>query len=429
MHSLLLSALCGVLSASGAFLFPDEPLDAEGVRLVAQVPESGPKLIAKDESRPKLWYAPVAARPVEDGVRIWYQRVDSGEAEYINQRTLCVGDLKGRSWSIPALTLEAPAWGGNNNVCMTRSPHKPTWGGFNVFQLVEHNNALHMLYWDQPDEDGLAGAMIATSSDGLAWEKQPGAVFTEHNDAYSLMKHREEYWLYQTMLEDWPDKPYTDNLPEKRRVQSFRHSTDLKTWTDQEIILRPDAQDPPEAEFYLMKAFPYGGGFAGLLMKYYADPKLEGKHSGIIVNELIASRDGKLWERPFRETDIGFWCYADPFDIGAKTHFAIWKDGGMETVAYRKNRLTAAVAEAGGSFTLALGPERGLPKSINADTSQGWIELDVVDGSGAVQESFGRCRIEALDRLEIPMRWNTDAPVEGMKLRVRMEKSSLYALE
>ena len=42
---------------------------------------------------------------------------------------------------------------------MTRSPHKPTWGGFNVFQIVAgRRRAWQMLYWDQPGPTGEAGA-------------------------------------------------------------------------------------------------------------------------------------------------------------------------------------------------------------------------------------------------------------------------------
>lgn len=429
MHPLLLHAVCALAAAPTVFLSPADLHDADGVRVEARIPEPGRVLIPKDPDRPKLWYAPVASRAIDSGVRLWYQRVNTEETAWEDQRTLCVGDLRDGKWTLPALHPDPPVWGGPNNVCLTRSPHRPTWGGFNVFQIVEHKDRLALLYWDQPAEEGLAGAMFAYSSDGLSWEKQRGAVFTEHNDAYTLMKRENEFWLYQTMLEDWPDKPYTDNLPEKRRVQAFRTSPDLQAWTDQEIILRPDEQDPPEAEFYLMKAFPYGNGFAGLLMKYYADPALEGKHSGIIVNELIASRDGRAWERPFRHTDLGFWSYADPFPIGSEIHFAIWKDGGMETVAYPKDRLTAAAAEARGGFTLPLNADRGLPSTMNADTSQGWIELDVVDGAGAPRESFGRCRVEALDARAIPLAWKQEEIEPGLKLRVRMERSALYALD
>ena len=429
MVSTVLLVLCGAITAPGSFLLPDELLEAQGVQLKAQRPEPGMQLIAKDETRPKLWYAPVATRVMEDGVRVWYQRVNSGESEWLDQRTLCVGDIRGGDFLLPALRDTEPVWGGPNNVCMTRSPHTPTWGGFNVFQIVEQDGALQMLYWDQPDEDGQAGVMLATSDDGWQWDKRPGTVFTEHNDAYTVRPHGEAYLLYQTVLEDWPDKPFADNLDGKRRVQSLRRSTDLKTWTPQEVILRPDDQDPPEAEFYLMKTFPYGAGYAGLLMKYYADPKLEGKHSGIIVNELIASRDGVQWERPYRDTDIGFWAYADPFDIGNKTHFVIWKDGGMETVYYSKNRLTGVTSEGDGGFSLALGANRELPGRLNADTSDGWIELDVIDGNGVVQAGYGQCRIEKVDGSSIPLGWKIGKAAPDMRLRVRMNAATIFALE
>jgi len=260
-----------------------------------------------------------------------------------------------------------------------------------------------MLYWDQPAETGQAGAMLATSKDnGVTWEKDPvGAVFTEHNDAFTLLRTDDGHTLYQTMLEDWPDKPFQDNLPKKKRVQSIRHSKDLRTWTPQEVLLRPDKDDVPETEFYLMKAFPYGQGYAGLVMKYFGDPKMPDKHSAILKNELILSRNGKTWQRPFRDFDIGFWCYSHPFPVNDRMHFVIWKDNAMETVSYLPSRMFAAVFDGEGEFTtppMEIATNRFL---LNADTSHGWLEIEMLDSRG-----IGVKRIEGADDAEILLEWN-----------------------
>lgn len=286
-------------------------------------------LIPADDAHPKMWTYPAAVEVQGEAVRVWYQRVDKEEKEYADQRVLCLGTLTTAGFAPEKMREGAPAWGGVDNVVLRRSPHKPTWGGFNVFQMTHEPKGYHLLYWDQPAQ-GEAGALLAESADGIAWTKdETHAVFTEHNDAYTLIRAGEGFRLYQTMLEDWPDKPYKDNLDKKRRVIALRSSPDLKTWSPQAVVLRPDAQDPPETEFYLMKTFPHAGGFAGLIMKYYGDPARPGEHSAILKNELVLSKDGEHWKRPWRDVDLGFWTYADPFPWQGKIAFVVGKDRGL----------------------------------------------------------------------------------------------------
>ena len=412
------------------FLSPEDLTDARGVTLEAQLPQPGLTLFAKDPDHPKLWYAPVAAETLPDGARIWYQRVNKDEKEYADQRTLCVGEIHGDKWTLVPLAPEAPAWGGINNVCMRRSPFKPTWGGFNVFQMAKTDGTYNMLYWDQPDETGKAGAMLATSADGLHWEKQPGTVFTDYNDAYSLLPDSGGYLLYQTALEDWPDKPYSDNLDKKRRVLTLRQSNDLKQWTPQEVFLRPDAQDPPETEFYLMKAFRYGGNVLGLIMKYYADPALPGKHSAILKYELIVSPDGVHWTRPFRNTDLGFWSYADPFMLGDRLHFVIWKDGGMNTVAYAPRRLTAVCAGVGeGTFTTGPISTAKPAFTLDADAKDGWIEITLLDNAGKPVNNAPPKRIENTNSENLPVDFpGNPNPGGPYRLAIRMSNAKLFAV-
>jgi hypothetical protein len=431
MIALLAVCLASAADLPMAFLSPGDIGQAEGVSVAAQVPESGLALLFNNH-KPDLWYAPVAAIPDGDVVRIWYQRVCKSEKEYFDQRALCVGELRGENWTLPALDETTPAWGGPNNVVMRRSPHKPTWGGFNVFQIVRSGSAYRMLYWDQPEPPAEAGAMVAESKDGIRWEQRPGTVFIEHNDAYSLLEKDGEYIVYQTALEPWPDKPYPDNLDKFKRVLCVRTSRDMLTWSPQEVFLRPDKDDAPETEFYLLKVFAYGDGYAGLIMKYFGDPKSPNKHSAILKYELIVSNDARTWERPYRDTDIGFWSYADPFAVGDRLHFVIWKDGGMNTVAYRKDGIAAVVAEGSGSFTTRAFtlPASGI--ALNADARDGWIEAQLLNESGEPIDSV-RARTGAIDDLRVPLALSEETikKFAGRKcaLRIRMEKAKLYAIE
>jgi len=412
------------------FLVPEDLVESVNVRLEAQLPHRTTVLIAKDADRAKLWYAPVAAEPAGSGARVWYQRVDSGEKEYADQRTLCVGVIGDGAWHPVPLDPAPPAWGGVNNVCLRRSPFKPTWGGFNVFQVLRGRagEGYHLLYWDQPDEKGKAGGMLAHSADGLRWEKSAGTVFTEYNDAFSLASDREGYLVYQTCLEDWPDKPYPDNLDKKRRVQSIRRSKDLRAWTAQEVFLRPDALDPPETEFYLMKTFQLDGVTFGLLMKYLADPARPKKHSGIMPCELIVARDATQWERPFRKTDLGFWSYADPVRINGELTFVFGKDGGMSAAAYLPDRLVAAVArgEVGGFVTRPFPYSRTLV--LDADAAKGWIEAELLTASGEAVNGVRPVRIEGKEGTGLPLEFAAvPATLQQCRLRFKMKDARLFA--
>jgi hypothetical protein len=145
------------------FLGPEDIEAGMNVRVEAQLPETVVTLVAKDADRPSLWYSPTAAHERDGEVWVWYQRVDKSAAEYMDQRALCLGVIRDGQWRLPELSPESPAWGGPNNVVMRRSPYKPTWGGFNVFQITRVGRGYQMLYWDQPNDTGEAGAMLARS--------------------------------------------------------------------------------------------------------------------------------------------------------------------------------------------------------------------------------------------------------------------------
>jgi len=432
----VLCLCCGMvflgLPSTLVFLGPEDLSSAENVRVEAQVPSTHRTLVPKDPAQPGLWFSPAAAIPAAGETWIWYQRVNKAETEYADQRTLCLGILRDGAWTCPEVNPTPPARGGPNNVVLTRSPHPPTWGGFNVFQILKERQQYRMLYWDQP-ESGPAGGMLAASLDGVHWQKDPpAAVFTEHNDAFSLLKKDGKYLLYQTMLEDWPDKPYPDNLDKKRRVQSLRESYDLLTWTPQKPLLRPDAEDPPETEFYLMKPFAYGGRYAALLFKYFADPNAPNKHSAKYAHELIVSADARAWVRPFRSVDLGVWTYADPFMDQGQLCFVYGKDSAIDLACYRKDGLTAAAAEEPGQFTTKTFSAPSGKCFANLDARQGWVEFGLLSGSGQRLPGLLPCRIEGIEGTDVPLPLQIPPQiVAGIKLfrfQIRMAHARLFAV-
>jgi hypothetical protein len=401
--------------------------------------ESRRFLLPTGPEHPTLWYSPSDIIPAQEGFRLYYQRIEKDQKESVDQRAWCMGllDLDG-SFRLPELHLFPGRPIELANAVLQRSPHKPAWGGFNVFQMVgDQESGFRLLYWDQP-EAGEAGGLIAESTDGLHWRKDESkAVFTEHNDAFSLLADpfREGYLLYQTRLADWPEKPVRDNLPGLRRVISLRRSTDLHHWSPQEDVLVPDAEDAPECEFYLMKAFRYGGRFAGLLMKYYADPEKAGKHSAIYRNELIFSEDGVRWERPFRETDMGVWSYVTPFDLGGRLSVAAYDPGGLALFQTRRDGLAACGSKEAGAFRTAVFEVPTNPISLNLESGQGgMVEVEILDASGAVMPGYeGRnCRLTGVNSVDQALSWGKRdlSGLAGQRVSVefRLREAWIYSL-
>jgi hypothetical protein len=427
LHAALLLGCIAAEPLPLVFLFPEQMEDATQVRIEAQAPGAFHTLIPADPAQPKLWYAPAAALQKGDEIQVWYQRVNKTEKEYADQRTLCLATLSPKGWTIPVLHPESPAWGGPNNVVMRRSPHPPTWGGFNVFQILQQPDGFHMLYWDQP-EQGNAGAMLATSPDGVNWTKDPrGTVFTETNDAFTMVRKGDAYLLYQTALEDWPDKPYADNLDKKRRVQTLRESKNLIHWTPQTPVLRPDPEDAPETEFYLMKVFPYGGAYAGLIMKYFADPARPKEHSAILKTELVVSPDARQWLRPFRKVDVACWSYADPFVFEGKHNFAIWKDGSMRRAEFPLFGLTAVVTDNEGEFVTPAFNTPGGKLQLHAAGSEGWIDVTILDAAKQPLKNTAPYRIERPDGNPVVLPWTVPQEVP-CRLKLHLHQARVFAV-
>ncbi len=432
---------CGESGTESTMYFMEPPDVAESQNVEFQVHRPfyrQPEMLWPTPlDKPGCWYMPVASEVTADRIRLWYQRIDKSEPEYVNQRVLCLAEIRGGEFSIPKLDIFPSPWPAEQNVVMHRSPHKPTWGGFNVFQIVRQPDGKYaMLFWDQPPT-GEAGGMVAVSPDGLHWElPSDQAVFTEHNDAFTLIwnTQRKEYFLYQTRLEPWPDKPYPDNLDKFRRVISLRRSKDLKTWTPQETILRPDSEDPIAMEFYLMKVFPYGNRYAGLLMRYQADPDRPGKHGSTTTTEFLLSDDGIAWRRPFRDTELGFWTYADPFPVGGDLCFAAYHKAGIALHRFRRDGLVSCGTDTEGSLTTHPFSAPETPVLLNFDALHGEVAVEAINERGRTIRGFSRdrCRFVGVEGTETPLRWdgNDLSKLNGKTIRLRfyLKLAQIYSL-
>lgn len=415
------------------FFEPGDIEQARGVEIVPLMPESKTTLIPAEPARPSLWYSPVATHTAGTTAYIWYQRVEREQPEYSDQRTLCLGLFHDGQWAIPSVREEPVPWDGPNNVVMRRSPHTPTWGGFNVFQILPFEGNYRMVYWDQPAE-GDAGAMHAVSPDGITWTTEPpGALFTEHNDAFTIIRVQDAFFMYQTKLLEWPDKPFADNLPGRRRVQSLRTSKDLIHWSEQEVILAPDDSDKARTEFYYMRPFHHAGRYAALLMKYYADPLKPGKHSALTETELIVSSDGRQWRRPFRQTNLGFWTMAQPF-LREDRHlcFPAAEGAAMVLHTFPLSRLSAVTAKKEGSFVTPVIELTEAGLVMDADARNGLIEVELLNADGDPASGLFPTAYEDMVGDSMALTWENfeaaELPMTECRLRFTLNNATLYSI-
>ena len=189
-------------------------------------------------------------------------------------------------------------------------------------------------------------------------------------------------------------------------------------------MLAPDTRDAPETEFYAFKSFAYGNGYAGILWKYFADPNRPGQHSKINRSELVVSADGVNWKRPYRNIDLGFFSYADPFIMNGSLFFATQgaPDSSSEGDTFLKgwltDRLVAAVGD-GGTFRTKpfYFPPNGI--NINANTQNGgWIDVTVCDGAGTPIVGWAPHHIQNDNGINLPLPWN--AGHEPVSLRITL---------
>lgn len=101
---------------------------------------------------------------------------------------------------------------------------------------------------------------------------------------------RSAFVIYGKM---WLDGP--DGTAAWKHGMGRVESPDFFNWSRPQLILTPDDQDAPHVEFHTSPIFTYNGCY------FCLNQILNRKAGGEIDIELMTSRDGWAWERPFRQ--------------------------------------------------------------------------------------------------------------------------------
>ena len=150
--------------------------------------------------------------------------------------------------------------------------------------------------------------VVACSPDGVVWTMNPEHQWFSMPDGPDTTNNM----FYNPLRKVW--QVVTRKYNTDRRI-CIAESPDLMHWTDPEIVLHPDALDPPLMQFYGMAATSYEDEyFIGAVQCYHcpseerSDAHNQGaknawsKWSGNVDGQLCYSYDGRHWWRSDRST-------------------------------------------------------------------------------------------------------------------------------
>lgn len=255
----------------------------------------------------------------------------------------------------------------------------------------------------------------------------------------------------------------SDETMRDRRVLMMRSSPDGRRWEPSVslpdvwdrhgqkaahppgYLTLPDAEDPPDLEFYSGNGFWYHDRAYMMVLNYAASPLTASKHAPHLDNEWWTSPDGLRWERPARGVNaLEVFpqiprLETPPLILGGMILFP----RGNLLLGLPEDRISFVVARANAEFSTRsfVMPDRDLV--LNAAVpggdrlfakEQAYVMAAVLDASGAVVPGFEaeKCVIREQDRSDIPLRWGeaSSRSLAGRTVRVRfsLRSANLYAL-
>ncbi len=132
---------------------------------------------------------------------------------------------------------------------------------------------------------------LATSPDGLRWAREPANWHAKQPDPPFCVFFRKEDRSYVITC-----RPAFND----RRI-AFVETTDWKSFSEPQLIMHPQPNEPPLVQFFGMPVFPYEDYYIGLLWFLHCDPYevKETKIEGGIDCRLAYSYDGRMFNRTF----------------------------------------------------------------------------------------------------------------------------------
>jgi hypothetical protein len=356
--------------------------------------------------------------------------------------------------------------------------------------------------WSVVDSRPEPGLHVAFSPDGIHWTKHQGTLLRTLYGGRGLQppfvgenpyketpvkgKPARKSWSYPLTLSDvidvfwdpvrqvfvllgkfWMDAPDGGAAWRNGIVRS--ESKDFVNWSKPQIVLTPDDDDAPDIDFHGAPGFHHKG-------RYFALNQLLDRRGKLAIDiELITSRDGIAWERPFRkelflarskpglfdsrtilsnstpvvlEEEIRFYYGAAnvaPLD-GVKSEPAersgvglaslpLDRFAGLTPVARSEQLSLRKPLENTGQVTLKPLDLKGCTEiSVNADAGKGVIRVELLDEAGYRVRGYSRDEAGAIqgDSLRHKVTWKDrrldNLPPGRYLLRLHLERATLFAV-
>ncbi len=338
--SLFLAASLPSIHAEKTLLFVDDAdiLYRSGTvrELVPLKKYEGNPVIAPDKPwEGMIGWVSVYRNPQNGLFQMWYQAYNDKRTEDKSLRcVVAYAESKdGKNWVKPNLGLFPYYEEKDTNIVLIGAPN--AYGDrYCNSVLVDPKDPdparrYKMMYydWDPDDEKNVgAGSRVAFSPDGIHWTKHESMV---HKTSYGAKgkqppfedesifseipaqngKPAKKSWLVPISMSDAQDVFYDDLkgvyvgygkmwMHGPDGGSHWKHgmgrieSKDFIHWSKPQFLLGPTDDDAPQLEFHTSPVFLYNG-------QYFSLNQILDRSAGIMDIELMTSRDGLEWTRPF----------------------------------------------------------------------------------------------------------------------------------
>ena len=407
-------------------------------------------------------YTTVMYDPAEGLFRMWYQGKGRGY-------TVCYATSRdGVLWDKPS--LGHVDWGKDEDVVLENStqegPQFASPSRDNNLVLVGAGCPNVIKEYRDPDPDRLYKSLffhnkyryvsVAFSPDGERWSLYEGnPVIDRAGDTHSLLGWDEAIDAYVAYPRPWMSAAEGDP---HIRVIGRSVSEDFTTWTEPEVVLEPDEQDPPGLEFYAMPVFKQEGLYLGLPWVYHAYPEEPlGRQGATIDVQLAHSRDGIVWHRaadrmpfiplgPPGSVDGGtIYPAREPVLVGDELWFYYGSsdadhsdDSRPGNICLAKLRLDGFVSVDAGAAggTLLTKPFRcdGGELLVNAEARGGAVSVAVLDEDGTHVKGYAKvdCALFDGDSVRHRVTWRAGVSLDALagtniRLKFYLRSAKLYS--